>query len=97
MSHDVTPIYCDATYQRDTARLDPQICWSYFASFTASLCFLTEGSFALSQMSSAKDRSTHARAILGPELYARLANTNVLLVGAGGIGCELRKWPKAVR
>lgn len=43
-------------------------------------------------MSTAKRRSAHARVILGPELYAQLANTNVLLVGAGGIGCELRKW-----
>ncbi|KAF9810471.1 hypothetical protein IEO21_06901 [Rhodonia placenta] len=36
-------------------------------------------------------RSAHARAILGPELYARLSGTKVLLVGAGGIGCELLK------
>ena len=45
-------------------------------------------------MSTAKHRSAHARAILGPELYSQLGNTNVLLVGAGGIGCELRKWPR---
>ena len=37
-------------------------------------------------------RGTHARAILGPELYDKLGNTRVLLVGAGGIGCELRRW-----
>jgi ubiquitin-like 1-activating enzyme E1 B len=43
-------------------------------------------------MSTAKRRNAHVRAILGPELSAQLANTNVLLVGAGGIGCELRKW-----
>ncbi|KAI0036331.1 hypothetical protein K488DRAFT_39149, partial [Vararia minispora EC-137] len=36
-------------------------------------------------------RSTHARAILGPELFDQLANIKVLLVGAGGIGCELLK------
>ncbi|OCH85042.1 hypothetical protein OBBRIDRAFT_785397 [Obba rivulosa] len=36
-------------------------------------------------------RSAHAKAVLGPELYARLADTKVLLVGAGGIGCELLK------
>ena len=48
-------------------------------------------------MSTAKRRSAHARAILGPELYAQLANTNVLLVGAGGIGCELRKWPEVLK
>nr|BAF64519.1 Uba2 [Coprinopsis cinerea] len=42
-------------------------------------------------MSTAKGRSTHAKAILGPELYAQLENTHVLLVGAGGIGCELLK------
>jgi molybdopterin/thiamine biosynthesis adenylyltransferase len=37
-------------------------------------------------------RGTHAKAILGPELYKKLGNTHVLLVGAGGIGCELRRW-----
>lgn len=47
-------------------------------------------------MSTAKRRGAHARAILGPELYAQLANTNVLLVGAGGIGCELCKWPQVL-
>ncbi|KZT71220.1 hypothetical protein DAEQUDRAFT_688223 [Daedalea quercina L-15889] len=40
---------------------------------------------------SADGRSRHAKAILGPELYARLSETKVLLVGAGGIGCELLK------
>ncbi|KAJ3508390.1 hypothetical protein NLJ89_g5779 [Agrocybe chaxingu] len=42
-------------------------------------------------MSTAKARTAHAKAILGPELHSQLANTNVLLVGAGGIGCELLK------
>lgn len=36
-----------------------------------------------------RSRTSHAEAILGPELYARLPDTKVLLVGAGGIGCEL--------
>ena len=36
-------------------------------------------------------RYAHARAILGSELVSRLADTKVLLVGAGGIGCELRQ------
>jgi len=40
-------------------------------------------------MSTAQGRGTHAKAILGPELYSKLAETRVLLVGAGGIGCEL--------
>ncbi|KAJ2929091.1 hypothetical protein H1R20_g8005, partial [Candolleomyces eurysporus] len=43
-------------------------------------------------MSTAQGRGTHARAILGPELYAKLADTHVLLVGAGGIGCELHSF-----
>ncbi|KAF9020239.1 hypothetical protein BDZ89DRAFT_1020326 [Hymenopellis radicata] len=42
-------------------------------------------------MSSASRRTAHAEAILGPELFARLPDTKVLLVGAGGIGCELLK------
>ncbi|KZP02494.1 hypothetical protein FIBSPDRAFT_969925, partial [Athelia psychrophila] len=36
-------------------------------------------------------RTRHVEAILGPELFARLPQTKVLLVGAGGIGCELLK------
>ncbi|KAF5364889.1 hypothetical protein D9758_008104 [Tetrapyrgos nigripes] len=39
----------------------------------------------------AKGRTTHAKVILGPELHERLSKTKVLLVGAGGIGCELLK------
>ena len=34
-------------------------------------------------------RSSHALAILGPDLHARLPSIRVLVVGAGGIGCEL--------
>jgi ubiquitin-like 1-activating enzyme E1 B len=41
-------------------------------------------------MSTAKARAAHVKAILGPELHAQLSGTSVLLVGAGGIGCELR-------
>ncbi|RXW14381.1 hypothetical protein EST38_g11468 [Candolleomyces aberdarensis] len=42
-------------------------------------------------MSTAQGRGTHAKAILGPELYAKLADIHVLLVGAGSIGWELLK------
>jgi molybdopterin/thiamine biosynthesis adenylyltransferase len=37
-------------------------------------------------------RSSHAKAILGAELHSKLAETRALVVGAGGIGCELREF-----
>ena len=40
-------------------------------------------------MSTARARTAHAKAILGQNLHAQLLTTKVLLVGAGGIGCEL--------
>lgn len=39
-----------------------------------------------------RPRLGHTRAILGADLQARIASVKVLLVGAGGIGCELREW-----
>lgn len=36
-------------------------------------------------------RTKHAKAILGDELHKKLGETKVLVVGAGGIGCELSK------
>lgn len=41
-------------------------------------------------LSPSKSRNTHARAILGPKLHDQLPNVKVLMVGSGGIGCELR-------
>ena len=40
-------------------------------------------------------RDAHARAILGVDLHARLSQTKLLLVGAGGIGCELCRSPSS--
>jgi ubiquitin-like 1-activating enzyme E1 B len=45
---------------------------------------------APSNLSSPKSRDFHARAILGPNVHDRLPNVKALIVGAGGIGCELR-------
>jgi hypothetical protein len=40
-------------------------------------------------------RSTHARAILGDDLLAKLNSSKTLVIGAGGIGCELCMSPLA--
>ncbi|GAA5895351.1 hypothetical protein JCM6882_006228 [Rhodosporidiobolus microsporus] len=37
------------------------------------------------------DRYRHTRAILGPALFDKVQNAQLLIVGAGGIGCELIK------
>lgn len=36
-------------------------------------------------------RSTYTEALLGQEVYKKVRETKVLVVGAGGIGCELRR------
>lgn len=39
----------------------------------------------------AMPRLSYTEAILGPELFVKVRDTPVLVVGAGGIGCELCK------
>jgi ubiquitin-like 1-activating enzyme E1 B len=36
-------------------------------------------------------RSTSVQALLGPDTFEKVKNTKILVVGAGGIGCELRE------
>lgn len=36
-------------------------------------------------------RSTYTEVLLGQEVYKKVRETKVLVVGAGGIGCELRR------
>lgn len=36
-------------------------------------------------------RLSHTEALLGPELFKKVRTTPILVVGAGGIGCELRE------
>ena len=36
-------------------------------------------------------RLTHSEALLGPELFKLVRETPIMVVGAGGIGCELRE------
>jgi hypothetical protein len=37
------------------------------------------------------DRYAHLKAVLGEELFQKIQSSKVLVVGAGGIGCELLK------
>lgn len=41
------------------------------------------------EMSSAT-RSSQTAALFGPEFAQKIINTRILVVGSGGIGCELR-------
>jgi hypothetical protein len=71
------PVFPSSHHPRHHSyKLDPQLHSRWF--------------MAPSNLSSPKSRDFHTRAILGPKLHDRLPNVKTLIVGAGGIGCELR-------
>lgn len=37
-------------------------------------------------------RDSQTASLLGPELFEKVRNAKLLVVGAGGIGCELREF-----
>ena len=41
-------------------------------------------------------RDSHTRSLLGPDVYKKVQETPILVVGAGGIGCELCELPVSV-
>ena len=55
--------------------------------------FNTHSSFIHEHPRSAMSRLSHSQALLGPDLFKQIRETPVLVVGAGGIGCELRESP----
>lgn len=40
-------------------------------------------------------RSAYTEALVGPKVYTKIKETPILVVGAGGIGCELRESARA--
>jgi hypothetical protein len=58
-----------------------------FPSFSIPHSYLHNNLAGLFKMA----RSTSVQALLGADTFEKVKNTKILVVGAGGIGCELRK------
>lgn len=65
--------------------------WNLSAGSKSEIAFCVQPVIVMSQTTAGPARDASLRALLGAEQIKRLEQARVLVVGAGGIGCELRQ------